>query len=345
MYRRDVKGTKNFVHFAMYISLFSQLIAGPIVRYKDVLSDIVNNILTQEKIVYGIQRFIIGLAKKVIIANSVALFADTVFDLNPAKLSTTEAWLGIICYSLQIYFDFSGYSDMAIGLGYMFGFKFLENFNYPYISNSVQDFWRRWHISLSTWFRDYLYIPLGGSKKTNLHTYMNLIIVFVLCGLWHGANWTFLVWGVWHGFFLILERFSFVKKIILSNVFIQHFYTLLVVLIGWVFFRAENFSSALIYIKTLFLFKGYELDIDHYNIIKLMNRELFFTIALGIIASTPFAKNSIHLIGNTEFAKLYKEKLGFISTILKYFIYLSLFLISVSYLAVGTYNPFIYFRF
>ena len=146
VYRRDVKGTKNFVHFAMYISLFSQLIAGPIVRYKDVLSDIVNNILTQEKIVYGIQRFIIGLAKKVIIANSVALFADTVFDLNPAKLSTTEAWLGIICYSLQIYFDFSGYSDMAIGLGYMFGFKFLENFNYPYISNSVQDFWRRGHI-------------------------------------------------------------------------------------------------------------------------------------------------------------------------------------------------------
>lgn len=347
VYRKDVQGTKNFVHFAMYISLFSQLIAGPIVRYKDVLNDILNNILTHEKIVYGIQRFIIGLAKKVIIANTVGLVADRIFEFNPANLSTTEAWIGLICYSLQIYFDFSGYSDMAIGLGSMFGFKFLENFNYPYIANSIQDYWRRWHISLSTWFRDYLYIPLGGSKVSNLNTYTNLILVFVLCGFWHGANWTFLIWGLWHGSFLITERFNIFKRIISINIFTKHIYTLLVINIGWVFFRAESLPKALGFIKTLFTYKGYDLDIDQYLLLKLMNTELYFIICLGIIAATPFYKSLFQYIQNSKNVQklMGNMQVVFILRVFEHTYFILLFLICVSYLASGTYNPFIYFRF
>jgi alginate O-acetyltransferase complex protein AlgI len=205
LYLGKIPLQKNLLKIALYISLFPQLVAGPIIRYIDIKEQIDSRTVDLERFAYGIKRFIIGLGKKVIIANSFAVWADYFFASNPSSLSVVGAWAGAISYALQIYFDFSGYSDMAIGLGKMFGFHFLENFNYPYISHSIQEFWRRWHISLSTWFKDYIYIPLGGNRSGSV--YINLLIVFSLTGFWHGASWNFIVWGLWHGMFLIAERF------------------------------------------------------------------------------------------------------------------------------------------
>ncbi len=206
VYRRDATAQKSPVHAALYLLLFPQLIAGPIIRYRDLADQLARRIVTLDDFAYGVRRFIIGLAKKVLVANIVAGPADKMFALPFDQLSAAHAWLGISCYTLQIYFDFSGYSDMAIGLGRMFGFRFPENFRWPYIADSVQDFWRRWHISLSTWFRDYLYVPLGGNRLSPARTYGNLVAVFFLCGLWHGASWNFVIWGLFHGTFLVIER-------------------------------------------------------------------------------------------------------------------------------------------
>ncbi len=206
VYRGQAQAERNPINVALYIALFPQLIAGPIVRYTDVAAQIKVRSIDRDSFAYGIQRFIVGLGKKMLIANSAASVADAAFEIPDNQLSLAVAWLGILCYTVQIYFDFSGYSDMAIGLGRMFGFKFLENFNYPYIAKSVTDFWRRWHISLSTWYRDYLYIPLGGNRCAPWRVSLNLMIVFVLCGLWHGASWNFAIWGIYHGSFLMLER-------------------------------------------------------------------------------------------------------------------------------------------
>ena len=206
VYRRDASAQKSPVHAALYLLLFPQLIAGPIIRYRDIADQLARRIVTLDDFAYGVRRFVIGLAKKVLIANIVAGPADKIFALPFAELSTAHAWLGLSCYTLQIYFDFSGYSDMAIGLGRMFGFHFPENFRWPYISDTVQEFWRRWHISLSTWFRDYLYVPLGGNRVSPARTYVNLVTIFFLCGLWHGASWNFAIWGLWHGLFLVIER-------------------------------------------------------------------------------------------------------------------------------------------
>ena len=206
VHRRQVPAQRNPLHVALYISMFPQLIAGPIVRYRDIARQIVDRAVTRQGFASGIRRFAIGLGKKVIIANSLAWPADQIFTIPNHELTTAVAWWGVTCYTLQIYFDFSGYSDMAVGLGRMFGFEFMENFNYPYIARSMTDFWRRWHISLSTWFRDYLYIPLGGNRRGRARTLVNLALVFFLCGLWHGASWTFAIWGLYHGLFLILER-------------------------------------------------------------------------------------------------------------------------------------------
>ncbi len=204
--RRDATAQKSPVHAALYLLLFPQLIAGPIIRYRDIADQLARRIVSIDDFAYGVRRFVIGLAKKVLIANVVAGPADKIFSLPAAELSAAHAWLGIVCYTLQIYFDFSGYSDMAIGLGRMFGFRFPENFRWPYVATSVTAFWRRWHISLSTWFRDYLYIPLGGNRVSPARRYFNLITVFFLCGLWHGASWNFVIWGLWHGAFLVIER-------------------------------------------------------------------------------------------------------------------------------------------
>ena len=206
VYRRDATAQKSPVHAALYLLLFPQLIAGPIIRYRDIADQLARRVVTLDDFACGVRRFVIGLAKKVLIANVVAGPADRIFAMPFAQLSAAHAWLGVVCYTLQIYFDFSGYSDMAIGLGRMFGFRFPENFRWPYIADSVQEFWRRWHMSLSTWFRDYLYVPLGGNRVSPGRTYVNLVTVFFLCGLWHGASWNFVIWGLWHGAFLVIER-------------------------------------------------------------------------------------------------------------------------------------------
>ena len=209
VYKKKTPAQKNLIDLALYISLFPQLIAGPIVRYHDIAKQLRNRIPGIKKFASGVERFILGLAKKVLIANTFALVADKIFALEIAEMSTSMAWLGAVAYTFQIYFDFSGYSDMAIGLGRMFGFEILENFNFPYISKSIREFWRRWHISLSNWFRDYLYIPLGGNRKTQGRVFLNLLIVFFLTGFWHGAAWNFVIWGLFHGLFLVIERVGF----------------------------------------------------------------------------------------------------------------------------------------
>lgn len=331
--RGTVKGQRSIVNLGMYIALFPQLIAGPIVRYVDISKEIERRKVTPILFKSGITRFLTGFAKKIIIANNVGMIADKVFGAPVGDLSSLLTWIGVLCYTLQIYYDFSGYSDMAIGLGKMFGFNFKENFDHPYISRSVQEFWRRWHISLSTWFRDYLYIPLGGNRLGKYRTYLNLIIVFFLTGLWHGASWNFIIWGMFHGFFLIVERMELFK---LPNKFtvLKHIYLLLVVMIGWVIFRAEDLGYALEYIKTMFTFIGNTYAYPYLY----LNTYTISVIILGIVFSAPLraavVKRMAMVLPNQNWASATEHVL-----------YMSLFILSLLELAQTTYNPFIYFRF
>jgi alginate O-acetyltransferase complex protein AlgI len=251
VYRHNASAQKSPVHAALYLLLFPQLIAGPIIRYHDIADQLARRTVRLEGFAYGVHRFVVGLAKKVLIANVVAGPADRIFAMPARELTAGHAWLGLVCYTLQIYFDFSGYSDMAIGLGRMFGFRFPENFRYPYVADSVQAFWRRWHISLSTWFRDYLYVPLGGNRVSSARVYGNLVMVFFLCGLWHGASWSFVVWGLWHGLFLVVERLGLDRRLEAAWRPLRHAYTLAVVMAGWVFFRADSLAGALAYLRAL----------------------------------------------------------------------------------------------
>ncbi len=323
---------KNPFHVLLYISLFPQLIAGPIVRYSDINHQIENRAESLEKIASGISRFIIGLSKKVLISNSFAVLADNIFNSDPLKLSVLTTWIGTIFYAVQIYYDFSGYSDMAIGLGKILGFDFLENFNYPYISKSITEFWKRWHISLSSWFRDYIYIPLGGNRKGNV--YFNLFIVFLITGIWHGASWNFIFWGIWHGIFILIER---AKKLHSGKTKIPFgwCYTMFIVLIGWVFFRCPNMSEALKFIRSMFgLNKNTFFDTQTFFIMK-------ESIILFIIAS----------IGSTPIMKILKTKSQeyvlpkYILTATRSFVLGGLLVICVSYIINNSYNPFIYFNF
>jgi alginate O-acetyltransferase complex protein AlgI len=252
VYRGTVRVRRNLIDFALYIACFPQLIAGPIIRYHDVADQISDRRVTRSGFAYGVERFILGLGKKVLIANVLAVPADAIFALPAADLGAKTAWLGIVCYTLQIYFDFSGYSDMAIGLGRMFGFTYLENFLHPYASRSVTEFWRRWHVSLSSWFRDYLYVPLGGNRRGKGRTYFNLVLVFFLCGLWHGASWTFVGWGLYHGAFLVIERLGLARVLERWPGAVRRAYLLLAVMIGWVFFRADDFARATGYLGAMF---------------------------------------------------------------------------------------------
>lgn len=245
VYRQVVPAERRLVNCGLYIAMFPQLLAGPIVRYHDLARQLVQRSVSREGMAAGAERFVLGLGKKVLLADPLGIQADRIFLLPAADLSTPVAWLGAVCYTLQLYYDFSGYSDMAIGLGRMFGFVLPENFNYPYISRSIREFWRRWHMSLSAWFRDYLYIPLGGNRGGRVRTLVNLLLVFLVCGLWHGANWTFVVWGAWHGLFLVLERLVPVRS---QSRLLQAggwLYATLVVMLGWVLFRSPDFASAL----------------------------------------------------------------------------------------------------
>ncbi len=250
IHRHKTRGAKP-LDFALYMTLFPHSIAGPIVRYGDIAGQIAKRVITTAGFAEGIRRFIIGLAKKMLVANTVAVAADAIFALPGGELNFSLAWLGVVCYTLQIYFDFSGYSDMAIGLAKLFGIDFLENFNYPYSAGSITDFWRRWHISLSSWFRDYLYIPLGGNRCGRARNYFNLVIVFFLCGLWHGASWTFAAWGLFHGAFLVLERMKPGRVIESLWSPVKHLYTLLIVSIGWVLFRADSVAQATAFVKAM----------------------------------------------------------------------------------------------
>ncbi len=339
VYRKDAVSQKNPFDLGLYIFLFPQLVAGPIIRYKDISQKIANRFIIGEDFTKGAIRFIRGLAKKMIIANTVAIIADQAFGMNTQDIPSSVAWLGIICYTMQIYFDFSGYSDMAIGLGKMLGFNFPENFNYPYIASSIRDFWQRWHISLSTWFRDYLYIPLGGNKVGKLKAYRNLFIVFFVTGLWHGASWNFIVWGMFHGCFLAIERLGFNKILLKMPRFIQHMYTILVVVIAWVFFRADSLHYALGYLKAMF---GFSHSTNYIAVAQFDTYVLFM-----LIVSIVFCTNLRDLVEKTLVIQLEKMHLyvANVYAVLRYASYMLLFLFCIIELAQNNYNPFIYFRF
>lgn len=339
VYRGHVKATRNIIDFACFVTLFPQLVAGPIVRYCDIAKQLVHRTMTASLFASGVSRFILGLGKKVLIANTVAIAADKIFALPAEELTTPLAWIGIACYTIQIYYDFSGYSDMAIGLGRMFGFEFLENFNYPYIAASVQEFWRRWHISLSTWFRDYLYIPLGGSRKSGGRTYFNLITVFFLCGLWHGASWTFVIWGLYHGFFLTLERAGLKRLLDRLPRALRHLYTLLVVMGGWVLFAAPSFAAASTFFRALL---GQAACAAPLNTPEYFSPDIRLALIWGCVFSAPLFPRLVHFL-----KKLTERRLD-TSILFEFFrvvILISMLLMCAMSLAAGTHNPFIYFRF
>lgn len=332
VYMKKVMAQKKLVNVAMYIALFPQLVAGPIVRYSDINNEIEGRNTKLNDFSSGICRFAVGLAKKSIIANNIALLANQAFDRTLDTLTTGIAWLGIIAYTLQIYFDFSGYSDMAIGLGRMFGFHFNENFKYPYISTNVSQFWRRWHISLSQWFRDYVYIPLGGNRKGNV--YFNLIVVFLLTGIWHGASWNFVMWGLWHGIFLIIERVMKNKNITINvPVFIKWIYTIIVVMIGWIMFRSTNLEDAVYYIKCLIGING----TDYYEFIYTL-QDYLALIVIALVASLPILPNL------KKYCTKHEEIGKYIDWLEPVFLAVVL-CAGVSYTVASTYNPFIYFNF
>lgn len=335
---RGIPVQKNIFYLGLYISFFPQLIAGPIVRYTTIAEQIENRTVTKDGFAEGIKRFLYGFNKKVLLSNLLAIVADYAFGNQ--KLSVVMAWLGIICYTLQIYFDFSGYSEMAIGLGRMFGFEFLENFNYPYISKTITEFWRRWHISLGSWFRDYVYFPLGGSRvKSKLRMVFNLFVTWFATGVWHGASWNFILWGVLYGVIITVEKLISIPKLSenkkVFSVFYQIF-TMFMVMFGWVLFRAENLSAAIEYFKAMFGFAGNSV-LDTTAIFYL--KEYCVIIIFGILASTPIFKfiwKKIDGIGKYG---------AVLSSTLEKGVQLILFIISISFLVMNAHNPFIYFNF
>ena len=333
LYMGKVSLQKDIINFALYVSLFPQLIAGPIVKYSDVSEQIENRSESLELFVSGQKRFCYGLGKKVIIANTFAEIADQIWALETTTLGTAVAWFGAIAYTIQIYYDFSGYSDMAIGIGKMLGFQFKENFNYPYTSLSIQEFWRRWHISLSTWFKEYIYIPLGGNRKGNLRTYMNIFIVFLLTGIWHGANFTFLAWGIFFAILQIIERL-FLKKILDKNPIkiINWIYMMLMVIIGWVYFRSENILQANEFIKQMFYFTTSE-----NNILTFLSMKVIILFMTAIIC-TGFLQRAMKNI----YVRI-KDK--FTMEIFDFSLQGFILIYSIFMIMSGTYNPFIYFQF
>jgi alginate O-acetyltransferase complex protein AlgI len=330
VYRRRTAQENSPITFGAYLAMFPHLIAGPIVRFEDLSEQLHKRTISRADVLEGIRRFVLGLGKKVLIGNTVAVTADAVFALPRDQLSTPLAWIGLVCYTIQIYFDFSGYSDMAIGLARMLGFRFPENFIHPYISQSIAEFWRRWHISLSTWLRDYLFFPLGTRGAGNL--YRNVLIVFLLCGLWHGAAWHFVAWGLMHGVFRILERTTFGAVLRVAPAAVRHVYTLLVIMFGWVLFRAETMAAAGSYLTALFGMGNAPLADP--GIGRYLPLDVVLAMAVGMVASAPLSrwrprwKWLLPLAPAAEFASM-----------------TCVFVTAVAVAAAGTYNPFIYFRF
>jgi len=345
VYRRKAMPARSIWDLALYIMMFPQLIAGPIVRYYWVARQIKRRTLHFNYVRHGMLFFSIGMAQKVLIANNVAIIADDIFALSNESLSTLLAWVGALAYTLQIYFDFSGYSNMAIGLGLCMGFKFPQNFNYPYISLSVTEFWRRWHISLSSWFRDYLYIPLGGNRQGTLRTYLNLFAVFVLCGLWHGASWTFLWWGLYHGFLLVVERLGLTRLLAALPVVIRHSYALTAIVIGWVLFRAETIEQALNFLGQMSGLTTTNPLAPHLREFA-GNQQLFFMV-VGIVAATPVLRKGLTTIISDRQIEVYRRSPNpeFLRNFADMVFVMFLLSVCAIYTAADTYNPFIYFRF
>jgi len=338
VYKDNARAQSRIPTFGLYILLFPQLIAGPIIRFRDIATQLGEHPGRLADFAYGARRFTLGLGKKVLVANTLGATADRVFALPATDLTTPLAWLGIVCYTLQIYFDFSGYSDMAIGLMRMFGFRILENFNYPYVSRSVREFWRRWHISLSNWFRDYLYVPLGGNRLGRRRGYVNLVIVFLLCGLWHGASWPFVLWGAWHGVFLVLER-TRGGRVLDDPRWLGHLYALSVVMGGWVLFRCDTLGHARDYY--LALLGMTDADPLRQPVAQYLDALVATTIAIGVVFATPLART----IGAWRDRKADASARGRIVIAADLMWLMLVLAASAATLAAGTYNPFIYFRF
>jgi alginate O-acetyltransferase complex protein AlgI len=335
VYRRHTRAMTNVLDFALYVAMFPQLVAGPIVRFKDIWDQLKHRQETWEQFQHGALRFCWGLGKKVLVADACGQIADAVFNLSPGSLDTKTAWLGAIAYTMQIYFDFSAYSDMAIGLARMFGFELLENFQRPYAAASITEFWRRWHISLSRWFRDYLYFPLGGNRKGSGRTYANLLVVFCLCGLWHGANWTFLVWGLYHGFFLILERIGKWRDVSTGyGHACRRILTMVVVVFGWVVFRSDSLSEALVFIKAMVLPSRQPLCLDVYIVLHLRNVTFFLIALISTVGASSLPTFEQVIRGRNSFSKVVSVLM--LVLVLPY---------CTAFLMTGIDQPFIYFRF
>ncbi len=337
VYRENGKVQKNPLNLGLYIAFFPQLIAGPIVRYETIAEQIDNRKENWADFCRGLERFVTGMGKKVLLSNSLAIVADRSFNyIGDNDVSVLMAWLGAVCYTLQIYYDFSGYSDMAIGLGKMFGFQFEENFNYPYIASSVTDFWRRWHISLSTWFRDYVYIPLGGSRVKPARHIFNLFVVWSLTGVWHGASWNFIWWGWFYFILLVFEKLTGIPEKMNSKAvkIVYRVFTIIMVTLGWVLFRAENLSQALLYMQKMFGVVGNHLVDDKAIYILADNRVV---LIVSIICSTPIIKRIAKILVN--------KNMEVLVDILKYLLLSIIFILCLCSIVVSTYNPFIYFNF
>ena len=338
IYWRKASAQRNIVDYGLYIALFPQLIAGPIIRYRDIAEQLPARRVNTADLTEGTGIFLVGLAKKLLLANVLGVYADQAFSADARHLSSSAAWLGVACYAGQIYFDFSGYSDMARGLCRLFGFRIINNFDYPYISQSMQEFWRRWHISLSTWFRDYLYIPLGGNRLGPRRTTVNLLIVFLLCGLWHGAQWNFVLWGLYHGVFLILERWAFVQTILAAmGAWLRHAYLLLVVFLGWVLFRADSLEHAQSYYGAMFRLRR-DADIATLD----LSPVLVLALCVAVVAATP-AVRALQRHWQARAQRSTATRASYELAVTAWFA--GLFGACISFVALGAYNPFIYFRF
>ena len=330
VYRGDAIAQKNYASFGTFVALFPQVIAGPIIRYKDIAEQLDHRTHSSAQFASGVRRFVAGLGKKALIADNIGILWNIYKDMPLSDITVSGAWLGILAFSLQIYFDFSGYSDMAIGLGRMFGFEFLENFNFPYISKSITEFWRRWHMSLGTWFRDYVYIPLGGNRCGIFRQFLNILIVWALTGFWHGANWTFLFWGLYYAIFLMAEKAFLLRFFEKIPGFFQHLYTLVVVMCGWVFFDFNSFSRVGDYFKAMFGIAGagFFAQADIYY---------FANFAIILI---------IAVLGATEFwKKLYDKMNRKAQAILTPLFIIIVLILSTAYLVDNSYSPFMYARF
>lgn len=334
VYRQTARVQKNIISYGAYVTMFPQLIAGPIVQYKTIDEQLRNRKESGEEFAEGVNRFVIGLGKKVLLANNAGALWDTIRSISSGNLPAVTAWLGLAAYTFQIYFDFSAYSDMAIGLGHMFGFRFLENFNYPYLSKSITEFWRRWHISLGTWFREYVYIPLGGNRKGTARLICNTMIVWLLTGIWHGADWNFLIWGLYYGILLLIEKLFLKKYLERLPGWLRHVYCMFFVMLGWFIFVFDQ--SGFGYLKAMFTGAG----------AGLFNREtiyLFYNYGVLLIA---LILGSTMLPGKLAGKLLERlEEHDWVCILLRGIFYVAIFLLSVAYLVDASYNPFLYFRF